>query len=127
GLYRPFPSGGPPAGVRPCGHSGIAAARKGKTSTQPLRARLPLHKKSDAAWRDVAIHKVTPAQEDDPVTGRIRLVIFQLVVRDDDLCSDVDVFAAQRLVGPGVGDDGDIFVALYFERIRPIRIRFAAT
>jgi hypothetical protein len=27
--------------------------------------------KSDAAWRDVAVHVIAPAQEDDPVTSRI--------------------------------------------------------
>ena len=27
--------------------------------------------KSDAAWRDVAVNVITPAQEDDAVTGRV--------------------------------------------------------
>jgi len=49
---------------------------------------------SDAARRDVAIDVVTSAQEDDAVTGRIGLVVFQFVVRNDDLGSNVDVLAA---------------------------------
>jgi hypothetical protein len=57
------------------------------------RARAQLAQKSDAARCDVAIDIVPSAEEDDPVTCRIGLVIFQLVVRNDDLCSDVDMLA----------------------------------
>jgi len=69
-----------------------------EATTTPARSDLPrapalLAQKSDAARCDVAVHVITSAQEDDSVTGRIGLVIFQLVVRDDDLCSDIDVFA----------------------------------
>ena len=42
----------------------------------------------------------------------VRLIEFQFVVWDHNLRSDFDVFTAQRFVGPGVGDDGDVFVAL---------------
>jgi hypothetical protein len=50
--------------------------------------------KSDAARRDVAINVVAAAQKYHAVSGRIGLVIFQLVVWNDDLCSDVNVLTA---------------------------------
>jgi hypothetical protein len=49
---------------------------------------------SDSARRDVAVHIVALAQEDDAVAGWIRLVVFELVVRNDNPCSDLDMFAA---------------------------------
>jgi hypothetical protein len=81
---------------------------------------------SDAAGRDVAVDVVTSAQKDDAVTGRVGLIVFQLVIRNDDLGSNIHVLAAQWCIGAGVGDDGDIPVAIDLEGIRPIGIRFAA-
>src|SRR6202021_2152233 len=49
------------------------------------------------------------------------------MVRDHNLCSDINVLATKRLVGSGVGDDGNIFVAVDFKRVRPIGISLAAT
>src|SRR5579872_7407876 len=77
----------------------------------PLPVAAGVVQESDAAGRDVAINIVATAEKDDPVAGRVRLVVLQLVIGNDDLCSDIDMFAAQGSVGPRVGDDGDIFVA----------------
>ena len=63
-------------------------------SPEMPRASPHLAQKSDAARCDIAVNVITPTEEDDAVTGRVRLIIFQLVVRYDKLCSDVDVFAA---------------------------------
>src|ERR1700722_4402085 len=82
---------------------------------------------SNAAGRHVAINVITSAQKYDAVTGWVGLVVFQFVIRHDDLGSDIDVFTTQRYVGSGVGDDRDIFVTVDFERIRPISIRLATT
>ena len=60
------------------------------------------------------------------MTRRIRLVVFQLMVWNHNPCPDVDVFAAQWLIGSGVRNDGDVFVAIDFKRIRPIGVGFAA-
>ena len=62
----------------------------------PDTRRAPPHpaQKSDTARRDIAVHVITPAEEDDAMTGRVRLIVFQLVVRYDKLSSDVDVFTA---------------------------------
>jgi len=61
----------------------------------PQEARIiRLALKLDAARRDVAVHIIAPVQENDPVARRIRLIIFQLVVRNDNPCSDVDMFSA---------------------------------
>src|SRR5579863_10264535 len=97
--------------------------------TQPFVARSSSGRQQDsnAAGRHVAINVITSAQKDDAVTRRIGLVVFQFVVRHDDLGSDIDVFTTQRYVGSGVRDDRDIFVTIDFERIRPISIRFATT
>ena len=71
-LYRPDLSIGeghwPASG--PCRHSGIAAAGVGNRARSPSALDFPCTK-SDAAWRDVAIHVIAPAQEDDTVTSRI--------------------------------------------------------
>jgi hypothetical protein len=83
--------------------------------------------RSDAAWRDVTVHVVASAQKNDSVARGIGLVIFQLVVRNDEPCSDIDMFPTQWLIGPGIGDDGDVFVTVDFKRISPICVRFAAT
>jgi hypothetical protein len=83
--------------------------------------------KSNPAGRHVAINVITAAQKYDTVARRVGLVIFQFVIRDDYLCSDVDVFSPERSVGPGVRDDGDITIAIDLERVRPVGIRFAAT
>src|SRR5580658_7048429 len=79
---------------------------------------------SDAAGSDVAIDVIPSAQKDDAMTGGIGLIVFQLVIRNDNLGSDIDVLAAQRSIGPGVGDNGDVLVTVDLERIRPIGIRF---
>ena len=71
GLYGPFRRGGPLAGVRALWSLWHAVAGVGKTKhAAPPRSTSPAQK-SDAAWRDVAIHVIAPAQEDDPVAGRI--------------------------------------------------------
>ena len=68
--------------------------------------------KLDSPGRDITVDVVAPAQENDAVSGWIRLIEFQLVVWNHNLGSDFKMLAAQRLVGPGVGDDGDVLVAL---------------
>jgi hypothetical protein len=73
------------------------------------------NQKSNAARRDVAINVIASAKKDDPVTRRVGLVVFQLVVRDDNPCADVDMFAAQWFIWSRVGDDGHVFVAIDFE------------
>src|SRR3954468_24253098 len=57
----------------------------------------------DAAWLHEAINVAGAIQEQHPVPGRIRLVPFQLVIRDFDFRSDVDMRPAARAVRPGVG------------------------
>ena len=80
-----------------------------------MQCRRKLALKLDAARRNVAGHMIAQAQENDPVTRRIRLVVFQLMVRNDNLCPNVDMSAAQRFIGPRVGNDGDVFVAIDFK------------
>src|SRR6267142_5314405 len=93
----------------------------------PQEARIiRLALKLDAARRDVAVHIITPVQENDPVARRIRLILFQLVFWNDNPGSDVDMFSAQRFIGSGVGNDGDVSVAVDFKRIRPISVSFTA-
>src|SRR6202007_188003 len=74
------------------GNAGVALPRKGerhphtagiqRVRSTLARARARLAQKSDAARCDVAINVVPSAEEDDPVTCRIGLIIFQLVVRN---------------------------------------------
>src|SRR5579863_9360878 len=75
---------GPPAKLASGlgGDEGMAAGGRGqevRRARDPPRAPAFPAQKSDAARGDVAIHVVTSAQENDAVTGRIGLVIFQLV------------------------------------------------
>ena len=66
-LYRPFPSG------RATGRRQglvVTPALPQPEWASPSALDSPCTK-SDAAWRDVAIHVIAPAQEDDPVTSRI--------------------------------------------------------
>ena len=60
---------------------------------------------SDPAGLHVAEHVFVAAEKDDAVTGRIRLIPFQLVVGDLDLSPDIDVRPATRLVGTIVGEE----------------------
>ncbi len=63
---------------------------------------------SDATRRYVTIDLASIPDEDNAVSGWVSLVPFDLVVRDDDLFSDVPVRAAERSIGAVVRDDRDI-------------------
>jgi hypothetical protein len=61
--------------------------------------------RSDPAGLNVAEHVTVAAKEYDAVTGRIRFVPFEFVVRNFNLRSDLDMRTAARLVRPVIGDD----------------------
>jgi len=54
---------------------------------------------------NVAKHVSVAAQEYDAVASRIRPIPFQLVARDFNFRSGLDVRPSSRLIGPVVGDD----------------------
>lgn len=60
--------------------------------------------RSDAAGLDVTEYMTVAAQEDDAVTGGIRFIPFEFVVRDFDLRSVLDMMSAKRFIGPVIGD-----------------------
>jgi len=66
------------------------------------------------------------AQKDDGVTGRIRSIPLQFMVRDFDLRSDGDVRPLQRPVRPVIGDGREGFPASDVDFIGPVCIGFAA-
>jgi hypothetical protein len=53
-----------------------------------------LAQESDAARRDVTVNVITSAQEDDAVTGRVGLIVFQLVIWNHNSGSDVYMLTA---------------------------------
>jgi hypothetical protein len=77
------------AGVLPA----IRTTTKFLGATACIAARRGLAQKSDAAGRDVTVDVVTSTQKDDAVACWIGLVILQLVVRNDNLGPDIDMFA----------------------------------
>src|SRR5450631_1645456 len=81
---------------------------------------------SDAPRLNVTEHVTGTAQEYDAVTGRIRFVPFEFVVRDFDLGSDVDVRPAARRVIPVIGDPRVGLAVSDMDFICPVGVGFAA-
>src|SRR5450631_4698249 len=81
---------------------------------------------SDAPGLHVAEHVTGTTQEYDAVTGRIRFVPFEFVVRDFDLGSDVDVRPAARRVIPVIGDPRVGLAVSDMDFICPVGVGFAA-
>src|SRR3978361_1365042 len=65
-----------------------------------LKFQVVTRHRSGASGLNVTEHVAVAAQEYDAVTGRIRFIPFQLVIRDFHFGSDGDVRPAARLVGP---------------------------
>ena len=59
--------------------------------------------RSDAAGLHVTEHVTGAAQENDAVTGGVRSIPFEFVVRDFDFGSVLEVRPAERFVGPIIG------------------------
>src|SRR5579872_3456079 len=91
---------------------------------------LPDEHRSHTTWRQVAVNGLTAIvvarHEHDAVARWIGLVVFDLAARDQDARADLNVSSLQWLVGPWVGDNGDIFVVVDIEGIRPIGVALAA-
>src|SRR5260370_37607964 len=89
------------------------------------------HRRSDrrslrASGMHVAIDVAAAAEEQDPVPGRIRFVPFELVVRNLDFRSDVDMRPTARLVRPIVRDGRVGLSVPDVNLVGPIGIGFAA-
>src|SRR5712691_10101235 len=76
---------------------------------------------------NVTEYVTVAAQEYDAVTGWIRSVPFELVVRDFYFRSDLDVRPAARFVGPVVGDLRVGLAVPDMDFIGPVGVGFAAT
>src|SRR5882724_5554655 len=83
--------------------------------------------RSDAPRLNVTEYVTVAAQEYDAVTGWIRSVPFELVVRDFYFRSDLDVRPAARFVGPVVGDLHIGLAVPDMDFIGPVGVGFAAT
>src|SRR5262249_12594799 len=81
---------------------------------------------SHAAWRDIAKHLPTAADEDDAMARRVSGIPFYLVVGHQDSFTDLAVRAVKWAIGSIVRDDRDILAVAHLECIGPIRVGLAA-
>src|SRR5262249_19316541 len=81
---------------------------------------------SGAARRHVAMDLSSGPDENDPVSGRVSVVPFDLVVRDDNLFAYLPVWAAERPVRALISDDGHIAILVHLKAVGPIGVGFAA-
>jgi hypothetical protein len=81
----------------------------------------------DATGLNVTEYITGAAQEYDAVTGWIRFVPFEFVVRNFDFRSDVDVRPAARFVGPIIGDCRVGFAVSDMDVICPVSVGLTAT
>jgi hypothetical protein len=82
---------------------------------------------SDPPRLDVAEDVAGAAQKYDAMSGRIRFIPFEFIVRDFDLSSDIDVRSPPWLIGPVVGDGRVGLAAFDMNFVCPISVRLAAT
>jgi hypothetical protein len=64
----------------------------------------PVDFRSNAAGLHVTEHVTAATEKDDAVTGGIRFIPFEFMIRDFDFRSVADVRPAERPIGPIIGD-----------------------
>src|SRR6266704_1072722 len=102
-------------------------ANAGPLSSRPTQTQSAVHDRSSAPGLNVTEYVTVATQEYDAVTGCIRSVPFELVVRDFYFRSDLDVRPAARFVGPVVGDLHIGLAVPDMDFICPVGVGFAAT
>ena len=83
-------------------------------------------KRSDPAGLNVTEHVTAATEKDDAVTGRIRSIPFELMIRDFDFRSVADVTPAERFIGPLIGDPRVGLAVPDMDFIGPVGVGLAA-